>query len=379
MAPVSRPTSSGRTATAARLTARVPVSTVYPRPSDAASTLSLPVNVQAYVETPIYARTSGYLKKWYVDIGGKVRAGRLLAEIETPEIDEELRQAEAAEAEAAANLDLAKKTAVRWQNLLKVDGVSQQEVDQNVSAYRARQADLAAQANAQRLKDMQSFQKVVAPFAGIITARNVDVGALISPSNPQPLFKLADTHILRVCVNVPQPCTRSMVPGLAADLSMAEFPHQTFAGKVARTAGAIDPASRSRQSGNRPVAPPVRPSPFTSSAFTLPLDASYEADVWGRARRSLESSQAQAQASAADYQNLLLTLRAEVAQDYYYIRYLDDDRAILRDNIELLKRALQLTEVRHAGGAAAGRNRIRPSTRRLHGLSPIPLDLPVLC
>ncbi|MBZ5544697.1 MAG: efflux transporter outer membrane subunit [Acidobacteriia bacterium] len=117
----------------------------------------------------------------------------------------------------------------------------------------------------------------------------------------------------------------------------------------------LDPsAARSRQSANRPVPPPLRTNPFTSSTFTLPLDVSYEADVWGRVRRSLESSQAQAQASAADYQNLLLALRAEVAQDYFHIRYLDDDRAILRENIELLKRALQLTEVRHAGGAASG-------------------------
>lgn len=122
-----------------------------------------------------------------------------------------------------------------------------------------------------------------------------------------------------------------------------------------RPAVALDPSVvPSRQSGNRPVPPPVHANPFTSTTFSLPFDASYEADVWGRARRSLESSQAVAQASAADYENLLLTLRSEVAQDYFYIRYLDDDRAILRDNIELLKRALQLTEVRHAGGAASG-------------------------
>lgn len=110
----------------------------------------------------------------------------------------------------------------------------------------------------------------------------------------------------------------------------------------------------SRQSGNRPVPPPVRANPFTSTTFTLPFDAGYEADVWGSVRRSLESAQAGAQASAADYENLLLTLRSEVAQDYFYIRYLDDDRAILRDNIELLKRAVRLTEVRHAGGVASG-------------------------
>jgi RND family efflux transporter MFP subunit len=230
---------------AARLTTRTTVATVHSRASEASDVLVLPANVQAYVETPIYSRTNGYLKRWLVDIGGKVQAGQLLAVIETPEIDEELRQAEAAEAQASANLDLAKKTAVRWQNLLKLDGVSQQEVDQNVSAYTARQADLAAaRANVQRLKDMQSFQKVVAPFSGIITARNVDVGALISPGSTQPLFRLAQTRILRVYASVPQSYSRSMVAGLEADLKIPEFPGRTFAGKVARTAGAIDPASR---------------------------------------------------------------------------------------------------------------------------------------
>lgn len=241
----SRQSAQAELVAAARKTTRTAVATVHPHPSEAANVLLLPGNVQAYVETPIYARTNGYLKRWLVDIGGKVQAGQLLAEIDTPEIDEELLQSEAAEAQAAANLDLAKKTAVRWQNLLKVDGVSQQEVDQNVSAYTARQADLAAaQANVQRLKDMQSFQRVVAPFAGIVTARNIDVGALISPGSTQPLFRLAQTRILRVYVNVPQTYSRSMVAGLEAELKIPEFPGRTFVGKVVRTAGAIDPASR---------------------------------------------------------------------------------------------------------------------------------------
>ena len=149
----------------------------------------LPGNVQAYLDTPIYARTNGYLRKWYVDIGGRVKAGQLLAEIETPEIDQELHQAQAAQLQAEANLDLAKTTADRWQNLLKSDGVSQQEVDQNVSAFHAREADLqAAKANVQRLKDLQSFQKVTAPFDGIVTARNVDVGALIANGNARAAF-----------------------------------------------------------------------------------------------------------------------------------------------------------------------------------------------
>jgi len=230
---------------AARESARIPVATVRPHPADASGEIILPGNIQAYLETPIYARTNGYLKKWYVDIGGRVKEGQLLADIDTPEVDQELSQAEAAEAQAQANLELAKTTAERWQLLLKSDGVSQQEVDQNVSAYKARQADLlAAKANVQRLKDLQSFKEVTAPFSGIITARTVDVGALIQNGNSVQLFRIAQTNLLRIYVGVPQSYSRSMVPGLPADLQIPEFPHRTFPGKVVRTSGAIDPASR---------------------------------------------------------------------------------------------------------------------------------------
>lgn len=230
---------------AAGLTTHATVAVVHPQPADSAASLSLPGNVQAFLETPIYARTNGYLKRWLVDIGARVHTGQLLAEIDTPEVDEELRQAEAAEAQAVANLDLAQKTAERWQNLLKDDGVSRQEVDQNVSAYKARQADLsAAQANVERLKDMQSFQKIVAPFSGVITARNIDVGALITAGSTQPLFRLAQNNVLRVYVSVPQTYSRSIYEGLEADLSVPEYPGRLFAGKVARTAGAIEPVSR---------------------------------------------------------------------------------------------------------------------------------------
>src|ERR1700723_4181069 len=205
----------------------------------------LPGNMQAFTESPIYARTNGYLKKWYVDIGGRVKAGQLLAEIETPEIDQELHQAQAAQLQAEANLDLAKTTADRWQNLLKSDGVSQQEVDQNVSAFHAREADLqAAKANVQRLKDLQSFQRVTAPFDGIVTARNVDVGALIANGNAVQLFRMAQTDVLRIYVQVPQTYSRSIQPGVEAKLTIPEFPHGEFPGKVIRSAGAIDPASR---------------------------------------------------------------------------------------------------------------------------------------
>ena len=224
---------------------RIPVSVVHATRSAAKTELMLPANVQAFVETPIYARTDGYLRRWLVDIGSKVRAGELLATIETPEVDQELKQTEAALAQAQANLDLARITAERWQNLLRFDGVSRQEVDQNVGAYKARQADFrAALANVERLKDLQAFQRVVAPFAGIITARNTDVGALISAGTSRELFRLAQTDPLRVYVSVPEIYSRSMIPGVTAELLVAEYPNKAYPGKVVRTAGAILPSSR---------------------------------------------------------------------------------------------------------------------------------------
>jgi RND family efflux transporter MFP subunit len=232
-------------ATAAPNASELPVAVVRAKRADASQNVTFPGNVQAFVETPIYARTAGYLTKWYVDIGGRVTAGQLLALIDTPEVDQQLRQAEAAQLQAEANLDLAKTTAERWQNLLKSDGVSQQEVDQNASAYKARQADYqAAVANVDRLKYLQSFQRVTAPFAGVITARSVDIGALIANGNSQQLFKLAQIDVLRVYVNVPEPYGNDMRTGIPAELRVAEFVNRAFAGKIVRTAGAIDPASR---------------------------------------------------------------------------------------------------------------------------------------
>jgi RND family efflux transporter MFP subunit len=221
------------------------VAVTHPGRLDANQSVTLPGNVQAFVETPIYARTDGYLKQWYVDIGGRVKAGQLLATIETPEVDQQLRQAEAAQLQAEVNLYLAKATAERYQNLLKSDGVSQQEVDQNESAYKARQADLnAAAANVARLKDMQSFQQITAPFAGIVTARDVDIGALISSGNAKELFRLAQIDVLRIYVNVPEAYGNDIHLGMPSDLHVTEFPNRTFAGKVAHTSGAIDTASR---------------------------------------------------------------------------------------------------------------------------------------
>jgi len=224
---------------------QVPVAVMHPSRSNASRELTIPGDVQAYVETPIYARTDGYLKRWYVDIGGRVKEGQLLATIDTPEIDQQLKQAEAAQLQAQANLDLARSTADRWHNLLKSDGVSQQEVDTNDAAYKARQADYAAAvANVDRLKSMQSFQLVTAPFSGVITARNIDIGALISNGTAKELFKLAQIDVMRVYVNVPEGYSNDMHIGLPAELHIAEFPNRVFTGKVAHTAGAIDPASR---------------------------------------------------------------------------------------------------------------------------------------
>ena len=223
----------------------IPVSVVHPRRADTVQDLMLPGNIQAFVETPIYARTNGYLKKWYVDIGGRVKAGDLLASIDTPEVDQQLNQAQAAQLQAEANLDLARTTADRWHLLLKSDGVSQQEVDQNDAALKARQADLnAAMANVQRLKDEQSFQTVTAPFNGIITARSIDTGSLISNGTSQSLFRLAQIDVLRVYINVPESYSQDIRPGLQADLRVAESPGKVFKGQVVRSAGAIDPVSK---------------------------------------------------------------------------------------------------------------------------------------
>ncbi len=223
----------------------IPVAVVRPERSAASQDVTIPGNVEAFVETPIYARTSGYLKSWNADIGAHVKDGELLASIDTPEVDQQLLQAQAAEAQAQANLDLAKITADRWQNLLKSDGVSQQEVDQNVSAYKARQADYqAALANVDRLKYLQDFKRVTAPFSGVITARNVDIGALISPTSTQPLFQLAQIDVMRVYVAVPETYGNDMTTGIPAQLHVAEFPGRAFTGKVVRTSGAIDQASR---------------------------------------------------------------------------------------------------------------------------------------
>jgi RND family efflux transporter MFP subunit len=227
---------------------RPTVNVVSTQRPDGATNLVLPGSTQAIQEAAIYARTNGYVRKWYTDIGAKVEAGELLAEIETPEIDQELNQAQAAAQQAVANSDLARATLTRWQELVDKKVVSAQEFDEKKSALDARQADLnAAQANVARLEKLQGFQKVVAPFAGIVTARNVDNGALVSAGNggqTAALFHVAQTDTLRIYVTVPQTNARSIVSGQSAAVSFREIPEKKFDAKIVRTAGALDPASR---------------------------------------------------------------------------------------------------------------------------------------
>jgi len=216
------------------------------KPGDAAD-LVLPGSTQAIQETALYARTNGYVRKWNVDIGAKVEAGQLLAEIETPEVDQELNQARANVTQAIANADLARATLARWQQLVDQKVVSPQEFDEKKSASDARAADLqVAKANVKRLEELQGFEKIVAPFPGIVTARNIDNGNLVSAGSGQtaPLFRLAQTDTLRIYVTVPQTQSRSVAPGQSATVSVREIPDKAFNAKVVRTAGAIDPASR---------------------------------------------------------------------------------------------------------------------------------------
>ncbi len=208
----------------------------------------LPGNVQAFIDAPIYARTNGYLKKWYVDIGGRVKQGELLAEIDTPEVDQQLQQARAELATARANYDLAQITAARYQNLLKSDSVAKQDVDNAVGDAQAKKAMVdSATDNVKRLEQLQDFEKVYAPFDGVLTARKTDIGQLInsgSSGGNNELFHVAAINTLRVYVNVPQADSPAAVPGVQAYLTMPQFPGKRFPGNLVRTSDAIDQASR---------------------------------------------------------------------------------------------------------------------------------------
>ena len=232
----------------------------------------LPGNIQAFIDAPIFARASGYLKKWYADIGARVKAGQILADIDAPELDQQVRQAQSAveQAKAAvdqtlanlvqgkANAELARVTAQRWSNLVAKGVVSKQENDQYQAQYQAQQANVdalgkaiaaargnvgAAEADLSRLEELQRYKTVKAPFDGVITARNTDIGALVNAGMggaAQELFHIAATAKLRVYVNVPQTYSQAAVPGIPAELTLSEFPGRRFHGKLVRTADAMD-------------------------------------------------------------------------------------------------------------------------------------------
>lgn len=270
-APVSRPPRFGRFAVAAAIfiviglvagflprffarrelaaeTRELAVSTVVvvsPAPGKSSFGVPLPAEVAAYVEAPIYARASGYLRRWLVDIGEHVEPGQLLAEIETPELDQQLAQSKAELAEDDAAFDLARITAARWKDLLRTASVSEQETAEKLADLKLKSAVVdAARANMHRLEELKGFARVTAPFAGTITERNTDVGQLISAGNSRELFRLAQTNPLRVYVRVPQSMSLAIRPGQKAEFLLNELPGHKFEAVVVNTAGAMEPNSR---------------------------------------------------------------------------------------------------------------------------------------
>jgi RND family efflux transporter MFP subunit len=224
------------------------VNVVSPTPGAPTQEILLPGTTQAFTDAPIYARTSGYLKRWYFDIGAHVKQGQLLAEIDTPEVDQQLHQARADLETAQANMRQAQITADRWRALLETDSVSKQETDQAVSTLAATKATVDSNAaNVRRLEELQGFEKIYAPFDGVITARNTDIGFLIDAgANPQvrELFHMAALHRLRVFVAIPEIYSRAARTGGSATLTLDEFPGRLFHGTIVRNANAIDLASR---------------------------------------------------------------------------------------------------------------------------------------
>jgi RND family efflux transporter MFP subunit len=224
------------------------VGVIHPAPETGEEDLVLPGTMEAFVESPIYARTNGYLKKWYHDIGSRVQKGDLLADIDTPEVDQQLSQARADLATAQANAHLSEITSSRYAELLKTDGVSKQEVDNAAGDLAAKRAIVqSAEANVHRLEEMESFQRIYAPFSGVITRRNVDIGTLINAGNTgsaEQLFFLAQTSPLRVYVRVPEIYANTIHVGLGTYLEVTQYPGRRIEGKVARTAEAIDLTTR---------------------------------------------------------------------------------------------------------------------------------------
>lgn len=226
----------------------ITVDVVSPTASKANLGTPLPAEVQAFTQASIHARASGYLKNWFVDLGDQVTNSQVLAEIETPEVEQQLMQARAELDQANANLGLAKISADRWSELLKTSSVSDQEAAEKQADYTLKQANVAAaEANVRRLEELKNFNRVVAPFAGTITARNTDIGQLINATSGNELFRLAQTDPLRVYVRVPQSLIYAITPGQTAQLTFQEMPGRNFIATVTRTAGAVDPASRTLQ------------------------------------------------------------------------------------------------------------------------------------
>jgi RND family efflux transporter MFP subunit len=225
------------------------VSVVSPKQRTPADEIILPGNVQPFITSPIYSRTNGYLKKWYVDIGAHVKQGQLLAVIETPEVDQQLQQARSNLTTAQANLELATITKTRYEGLLKTNAVSKQDVDNAVGTYNANKAIVEAdQAAVEQYTALVSFEKIYAPFDGVVTARNTDIGDLINSGSAggvkTDLFHIAQPGKLRVYVNVPEQYSQGIKVGMTADLSLAEFPGRRFVGKLVRTADAITVTTR---------------------------------------------------------------------------------------------------------------------------------------
>lgn len=256
--------------------ARQYVKVATPTKGGAANTLALPGTLQGFVQSPISARANGYLRRWTRDIGSRVAKGELLAEIDSPEIDQQLSQAVAAREQAAAGLALATSTLKRWEELRKTGMVSMQQLDERASADAQARANLAAaDANVERLRQMEGFKRIVAPFSGVITRRNVDVGDLIDAGGSgRALFILTQTDPLRVFVDVPQAYAHLVKPGQAVTVTQAELRGKAFTGQVARTSASIDAASRTMQIE---VSLPNRDGALLPGAYvqvSLPLEAS---------------------------------------------------------------------------------------------------------
>ena len=265
------------------------VAVIHPKAGAPQQEIILPGDMQPYANAPINARTNGYLKKWYADMGTRVKAGQLLAEIDAPEVNQQLQQARADLATSEANLHLAEITATRYKDLSKTDSVSQQDVDNANGNFEARKTAVeSARSNVKRLEETQSFQKIYAPFDGLITARNTDIGALIDSGSgggqARELFHIAAVNRLRVYINVPQVYSPHIRAGLRADLSLNEFPGRKFEGTVVRNSGSIDNNTRTllvELDVNNPTGE-LKPGgyvevhlkmPSSVTTFTLPINA----------------------------------------------------------------------------------------------------------